>query len=122
ASRAAAALGGGTAYDASAASGQYARSRAHSAEMGRASVGQTELAACALGCAGLSNVARQCILMRILALTNLYPNPQQPNRATFNRQQFRELARQHELRVIAPVACTDELRASRDGQPRLPKH
>jgi len=41
-------------------------------------------------------------------LTNLYPNPLQPNRATFNRQQFRALAAEHEVRVIAPVAWTDE--------------
>ena len=46
--------------------------------------------------------------MRILVLTNLYPNPWQPHRAAFNRQQFAALAQQHEVRVIAPVAWTDE--------------
>ena len=46
--------------------------------------------------------------MRILVLTTLYPNPLQPNRATFNRQQFRALAVEHELQVIAPIAWTDE--------------
>ena len=30
--------------------------------------------------------------MRILALTNLYPNPYQPGRATFNRQVIRSLS------------------------------
>jgi glycosyltransferase involved in cell wall biosynthesis len=52
--------------------------------------------------------------MRILVLTSLYPNPLQPNRATFNRQQFQALAAEHEVQVIAPVAWTDEW--SRRGQ------
>ena len=51
--------------------------------------------------------------MRILVLTNLYPNPYQPNRATFNRQQIAALAASHEVRVIAPVLWTDELRCRR---------
>lgn len=51
--------------------------------------------------------------MRLLALTNLYPNPYQPHRAPFNRQQIRALAARHEVRVIAPIAWTDELRESR---------
>ncbi len=48
--------------------------------------------------------------MRILALTNLYPNPWQPLRATFNRQQFRALATggEHEVQVIAPIAWAGE--------------
>ena len=46
--------------------------------------------------------------MRILVLTSLYPNPLQPNRATFNRQQFQALAAKHDVQVIAPVAWTDE--------------
>jgi glycosyltransferase involved in cell wall biosynthesis len=51
--------------------------------------------------------------MRILAITNLYPNPLQPNRATFNRQQFHALSQHCALTVIAPVAWTDEIRAGR---------
>ncbi len=47
--------------------------------------------------------------MRILAVTNLYPNPYQPLRATFNRSEFMALARLHSLRVIAPIAWTEEL-------------
>ncbi len=59
--------------------------------------------------------------MRLLVLTNLYPNPYQPHRATFNRQQIRELAALHEVRVIAPILWTDELRERRrQGGPRLP--
>jgi glycosyltransferase involved in cell wall biosynthesis len=58
--------------------------------------------------------------MRILAVTNLYPSPFHPQRATFNREQFRALAREHELRVIAPIAWTEELAARRSGCPPLP--
>lgn len=58
--------------------------------------------------------------MRILTLTNLYPNPLQPHRAPYNRQQLRALAALHPVRVIAPVAWTDELHIRwRTGQ-RLP--
>jgi glycosyltransferase involved in cell wall biosynthesis len=46
--------------------------------------------------------------MRILALTNLYPNPLQPHRAAFNRQQFAALAREHQVQVIAPIPWTGE--------------
>lgn len=46
--------------------------------------------------------------MRVLALTSLYPNPYQPHRAAFNRQQLRALADEHEVRVIAPIAWTGE--------------
>lgn len=58
--------------------------------------------------------------MRILGLTNLYPNPWQPHRAPFNRHQFRLLGEQFPVRVIAPVAWTDELAARRRGGPVLP--
>ena len=59
--------------------------------------------------------------MRILALTNLYPNPQQPHRAAYNRQHFREFAAEHDVRVIAPIAWTDELAGWRSAKPRLPR-
>ncbi|HZL34039.1 MAG TPA: glycosyltransferase [Tepidisphaeraceae bacterium] len=49
--------------------------------------------------------------MRILAVTNLYPHPLYPNRATFNRQQFKALAARHPVRVISPVAWTEEWNA-----------
>ncbi len=58
--------------------------------------------------------------MRILTVTNLFPTPFQPQRATFNRQQVRALAAGHDVSVIAPIAWTDELAARRDGSPRLP--
>ena len=53
--------------------------------------------------------------MRILAMTNLYPNPYQPHRAPFNRHQFRILGQHHPVQVIAPIAWTDELKARRRG-------
>lgn len=59
--------------------------------------------------------------MRILAMTNLYPNPFQPQRATFNREQVRALAREHPVTVISPIAWTEELAARRAGNPPLPR-
>ncbi len=58
--------------------------------------------------------------MRILALTNLYPNPYQPLRASFNRQLFRALGKQVPLQVISPIAWTDEL-AARRTRGQLPR-
>jgi glycosyltransferase involved in cell wall biosynthesis len=59
-------------------------------------------------------------MMRILAMTNLYPSPLQPHRATFNRHQFRILGHRHAVRVIAPIAWTDEFKARRSGRDALP--
>jgi glycosyltransferase involved in cell wall biosynthesis len=59
--------------------------------------------------------------MRILMVTNLYPNPFQPQRATFNREQVRALAREHSVTVISPIAWTDEFAARRTGFPPLPR-
>jgi glycosyltransferase involved in cell wall biosynthesis len=58
--------------------------------------------------------------MNILALTSLYPNPLQPHRATFNRAQIRALAAHHAVRVIAPVAWTDEIGCWWHSAGRLP--
>lgn len=41
--------------------------------------------------------------MKILAVTNLFPNSREPGRGIFNRQQFHELAKLGELRVVAPL-------------------
>ena len=57
--------------------------------------------------------------MRVLAVTNLYPNPIQPHRAPFNRHQLRLLGERHPVRVIAPVAWTDEVALARAGRGRL---
>ena len=58
--------------------------------------------------------------MRILAVTNLYPNPYRPGRATFNRQRFRLLAGRHDVAVIAPIPWSEELTARLRGAPPLP--
>jgi glycosyltransferase involved in cell wall biosynthesis len=50
-------------------------------------------------------------MMRILILTNLYPSPWLPNRAAFNRQQFRAIADSHAVHVIAPISWTDRARS-----------
>lgn len=59
--------------------------------------------------------------MRILCVTNLYPNPFHLGRATFNRQQFRALAESHEVRVLSPISWTDELAARWRGASALPQ-
>ncbi|HEY1922574.1 MAG TPA: glycosyltransferase [Tepidisphaeraceae bacterium] len=56
--------------------------------------------------------------MRILILTSLYPNPWEPHRAQFNRQQFAALAAKHEVRLIAPVAWPEQLRRSPSAPPQ----
>jgi glycosyltransferase involved in cell wall biosynthesis len=59
--------------------------------------------------------------MRILTLTNLYPTPFHPTRATFNRQKIRLLARRHPVAVIAPILWTEELAAWWRGAVPLPR-
>ena len=57
--------------------------------------------------------------MRILVVTNLYPNSLEPERAPFNRYLVRALAARHPVHVISPIAWTDELAArSRGSIPR----
>jgi len=41
--------------------------------------------------------------MRVLAITNLFPNVREPNRGIFNLQQLEALKAYGEVRVIAPV-------------------
>lgn len=41
--------------------------------------------------------------MRVLAITNLFPNVREPNRGVFNLQQLEALKEHGEVRVIAPV-------------------
>jgi len=57
--------------------------------------------------------------MRILAVTTLYPNPFQPHKAPFNREQLRLLAERHAVAVISPIAWTDAMAARRRGYPTL---
>jgi glycosyltransferase involved in cell wall biosynthesis len=41
--------------------------------------------------------------LRVLAVTNLFPSPVEPQRAPYNRQQFAALARRAVVRVLVPV-------------------
>ena len=60
--------------------------------------------------------------MRVLAVTNLYPNPYQPTRATFNRQQLRALHTSHPVRVISPISWTEELPVRLKQGKKLPRN
>ena len=55
--------------------------------------------------------------MRLLLITNVFPNPTQPTRGTFNLEMTRALCRLgHEIDVVAPVSCFEEWRARRMGR------
>lgn len=45
--------------------------------------------------------------MNVLVVTNLYPLPWEPNRASFNRQQFERLAEKCGVSILVPVAWLD---------------
>jgi glycosyltransferase involved in cell wall biosynthesis len=57
--------------------------------------------------------------MRILVLTNLYPNPFQETKAPFVRNEIRILAKSNTIRVISPISWTDEVRARLQGMPKF---
>src|SRR4051812_6414997 len=42
--------------------------------------------------------------LRGIILTNLYPTPEEPGRAAFNRQQFSQLQLLHDLAIVVPRA------------------
>lgn len=44
---------------------------------------------------------------KLLIVTNLYPLPWEPNRATFNRQQFSQLKDEYCVSILIPVAFPD---------------
>lgn len=50
--------------------------------------------------------------MRILFLSYAYPNAGQPQLATFNRNMLADLARLHQVRVLAPVSFLQKFRKS----------
>ena len=47
--------------------------------------------------------------MEILLITNLYPNPLDPRRCTYNEFQFKALGEQTSLEIVCPVAWTQRL-------------
>ncbi|MBI3320806.1 MAG: glycosyltransferase family 4 protein [Candidatus Omnitrophica bacterium] len=49
--------------------------------------------------------------MKLLVITNLFPNALEPNRGLFNKQQILELARRSDVKVIAPVPWCPRSRA-----------
>jgi glycosyltransferase involved in cell wall biosynthesis len=49
--------------------------------------------------------------MRLLLLTNAYPSPFQPTRGVFNRELINALARNHQVRVLAPISWIEEWQA-----------
>ncbi len=54
-------------------------------------------------------------MKRVVAFTNLFPRPWEPQRATFNRQQLERLAQHYDLEVLVPVSWLDWLQARRQG-------
>ena len=58
-------------------------------------------------------------MKKILVISNLYPSDWQPNKATFNKQQFDQLSKYSKLSILVPVAWPEWLRASKaQRQPR----
>lgn len=53
--------------------------------------------------------------MKVLIITNLYPNKQEPTRGMFNRQQILELCKLCELKIIAPIPWALPIRLNKKG-------
>jgi glycosyltransferase involved in cell wall biosynthesis len=53
--------------------------------------------------------------LKVLCVTNLFPNRFQPNKGMYNWRHFAHLQQQADLRVIAPILWTDDWRAWRTG-------
>jgi teichuronic acid biosynthesis glycosyltransferase TuaC len=51
--------------------------------------------------------------MRLLLITNEFPNPHQPTKALFNLHLARALSKAHEVKVVSPIAWVDEWSARR---------
>lgn len=52
--------------------------------------------------------------MKILVITNLFPNKKEPTRGVFNQQQILELAKLCELKVVAPVPWAPNLKTNKN--------
>jgi teichuronic acid biosynthesis glycosyltransferase TuaC len=57
--------------------------------------------------------------MRLLFITNVFPNPVQATKGVFNQEFVQALAVDHEIEVIAPVSWVDEWKAKGQGSPFL---
>jgi glycosyltransferase involved in cell wall biosynthesis len=58
--------------------------------------------------------------MRLLFITNVFPNPLQPTKGIFNLSLARELTQTQQVRVIAPILWTDEWRLAANGVQAMP--
>lgn len=58
--------------------------------------------------------------MKVIIITNLYPNNLEPSRATYNKYQFRELSKHCELKIIAPIAWTDRVKFWLRSREKIP--
>ncbi|MEP7041499.1 MAG: glycosyltransferase family 4 protein [Dokdonella sp.] len=56
--------------------------------------------------------------LKVLILTNLFPSPWDPRRASFNRQQFERLGHEHDVDVLVAVDFRDRWRGRR-GDPAV---
>jgi teichuronic acid biosynthesis glycosyltransferase TuaC len=54
--------------------------------------------------------------MELLVITNLYPNPVEPRRCTYNEWQFKALAAIMPMTVVCPVSWTQRLRYRSQGR------
>jgi len=58
---------------------------------------------------------------KLLIITNLYPLPWEPNRATFNKQQFTYLSELYDVYILVPIAWLDYLKHRKEIQSDNPK-
>jgi peptidoglycan/xylan/chitin deacetylase (PgdA/CDA1 family)/glycosyltransferase involved in cell wall biosynthesis len=58
-------------------------------------------------------------IMRLILITNVFPNPYEPNRGIFNWHMARALTRDHEVRVISPISWVDEWRRRLHGSRQM---
>lgn len=58
--------------------------------------------------------------MRLVLLTNVFPNALSPTKGTFNLEMVKSLNSGHEVTVVSPIAWTDELQAWSRHQARIP--
>ncbi len=54
--------------------------------------------------------------MRLLFISNVFPNPREPTKGTFNWELVRALAGFHSIQVINPVSWLDAWRSKQNGQ------
>lgn len=58
--------------------------------------------------------------MKVLCVTNLFPDASRPGLAPFNREQFLALAARHEIEVVSPVPWPHRLRLALTGRAPRP--